>query len=185
MLKTLCQWEGAIEIDGTNYSAIPSDFKFGPNMVITLHTKEKLSAGQAANVSAVEYRVSVRQYMTMPATPDFDFMKKWNNDVPMPLRHMVGTIEKETSGMYYMNLRADTDFNTVRTCMKCGKPITNPVSQFSGMGPECGGHNYVNPFETEEELKQEIDFYKREHLGKISWKGWVIKSAITSMEDIK
>ena len=107
--------------------------------------------------------------------------KKCNNDVPMPLRTMVGTIEQETNGMYYMKLHADTSFSNMQYCMKCGKPITNPVSQYFGMGPECGCHNYVNPFETTEQLKEAVENYKKEYLSKITWEGWVIKRSITEM----
>ena len=187
MLDFLKGWEGVIEIDGTpyeNYSEIPSDLKISSDTIILLHTEKKSSAGQIAAAADVLYRVEVRQYMTKPSTPTFDFMKKWNNDIPMPLRHMVGTIKKETPGMYFMDLKADTDFGVVQCCMKCGKPITNPVSQFFGMGPECGGHNYVNPFDSEEELKATVDAYKKNVLGKITWSGWIIKSAITNMEEV-
>ena len=69
-------------------------------------------------------------------------------------------------------------------CMKCGKQITNPVSQFFGMEPECGGHHYVNPFESEEELKEAVERYRRDYLQKIVWEGWIIKSAITEKEKI-
>lgn len=64
--------------------------------------------------------------------------------------------------------------------MKCGKPIPNPVSQFFGMGPICGGHKYENPFESEKELNEAVEKYRREVLQKITWEGWIIKSAIIS-----
>ena len=184
MNSLLESWKGAIEIDGTLYekiSDVPSDLIFIDGMNILFKSKSKSSSGQAAKASDTIYRVTVRQYMTKQSTPDFDFMKKWNNDVPMPLRTMVGTIEKETNGMYYMKLHADTDFSNMQCCMKCGKPITNPISQYFGMGPECGCHNYVNPFETTGQLKEAVENYKKEYLSKITWEGWVIKSGITEM----
>jgi hypothetical protein len=61
--------------------------------------------------------------------------------------------------------------------MKCGRELTNPVSQYFGIGPECGGHNYINPFETEEELKAAVKDMQ-EQLKEIKWTGWIIKSAI-------
>ena len=121
--------------------------------------------------------------MTRKATPDFDFMKEFNQNVPMPFRTMIGTIEKETRGMVYMNLHADiTEERTLR-CLRCGRPITNPVSQYFGLGPECGGHNYVNPFYSNEELQQAVSQY-REKLRNTTWSGWIIKSAILSDEEI-
>ena len=68
--------------------------------------------------------------------------------------------------------RLKTDY-----CMKCGRPITHPVSRLYGLGPECGGHYHINPFETEEQLRQavkEID----EKLNAIQWSGWISKRGI-------
>ena len=121
--------------------------------------------------------------MTQPSSPDFNFMAQWNNNKPMPLRTMVGDIIQETRGMYFMRLHGDITERITHTCMKCGRPITNPVSQFFGMGPECGGHNYTNPFNTDEELEAAIGAYKKE-LNNITWIGWVIKSAITEFIDL-
>lgn len=188
MISVINSWNGAVEINSTLYksiSDIPSDLVLDDSMIIVLKSNIERSANQIAEASDKVYKVTVRQYMTKKGTPDFDFMTKWNNDIPMPLRTMVGTIEKETPGMYKMNLHADISFNQLQTCMKCGKVITNTVSQFFGMGPECGGHNYVNPFDSEEELKKAIEDYKINILSKITWSGWVIKSSITEMEEIK
>lgn len=184
-LLNILNWEGVVDINGTIYnnsSEIPREIEFNTNMNITLIPNEMVRADENTQASGKEFRVTVRQYMTKKSTPSFDFMSRWNNDVPMPLRTMVGTIEKETPGMYYMNLRADTSFTTVDRCMNCGKVITNPVSKYFGMGPECGRHNYVNPFNSDAELKEAVNTYKREVLSKITWSGWIIKSAITEME---
>lgn len=186
LLKIL-NWEGTIDINGTIYnssSEIPRELEFNNNMSVTLIPKETRRADEDTQASDKEFRVTVRKYMTKQSTPSFDFMARWNDDVPMPLMTMIGTIEKETPGMYYMHLRADTSFTTVDRCMNCGKVITNPVSKYFGMGPECGRHNYVNPFNSDAELKEAVDTYKREVLSKITWSGWVIKSAITEMEEI-
>ena len=43
--------------------------------------------------------IQVKSYMTKKATASFDFMKKWNNDVPMTMSIMVGEVIKETHGM--------------------------------------------------------------------------------------
>ena len=125
------------------------------------------------------YRFTVKQYMTKPSTPDFDLMAKWNNDIPMPLRTMVGTIEKETKGMVYLNVHGDTDGKPVQCCLRCGRQITNPVSRYFGLGPECGGHGYVNPFASEQELHAAVDAYRKNVLQKMTWQGWCPKSAIT------
>ena len=134
--------------------------------------------------SAIEYLITVKKYMTRKATPEFDFMRKWNNDIPMPLMMMQGVVEKETRGMVYMKLHGTMYADVMHTCMKCGRPLTNPVSQFFGVGPECGGHNYVNPFSSDEELKAAVAAYRKK-LVNITWEGWIIKSAITERKEIK
>lgn len=53
------------------------------------------------------YKVVVKEYMTQKSTPDFDFMAKWNANVPMPRTVMFGDILNETKGMYFMALEAD------------------------------------------------------------------------------
>ena len=130
-------------------------------------------------------RITVKSYMTQKATPLFDFMEKWNNNIPMPLRTMYGIKIDETKGMVKMQLHGDLieSEGPMEVCMKCGKKITNPISRYFGMGPVCGQHNYVNPFESEEELKAAIAEY-RETLRNVTWTGWIIKSAILSEEII-
>lgn len=190
ILHELASWSGAVEINGVKFDNVSEAIHSVSDSLKDIHSIRLYSNKENAvqrtesvrnSISDVcEYVITVKQYMTKKSTPDFDFMAKWNNDIPMPLRTMVGTVEKETAGMVYMKLRGDIVSETVQTCMRCGKPITNPVSQFFGMGPECGGHNYVNPFESDEELRQVVDSYRKNHLQKITWEGWVIKSAITS-----
>jgi hypothetical protein len=183
-------WPGAIEIDGTIYHSVETAqnalnsacLNFSS---IKLCDKQKQAPEKPVSVDGVTtYKITVRQYMTKPASPEFDFMAKWNNNIPMPMRTMVGTIEKETSGMVYMHLHGDITSTVTQYCMKCGKAISNPVSQFFGMGPECGGHNYTNPFESEEELKSVVENYRKNYLQKITWSGWIIKSAIVEREEV-
>ena len=189
----LKDWPGAVEIDGTVYQSVEqarnslsADVSSITNIKLC-HKRERAPERRnecVASEGATVYRITVRQYMTKPSNPSFDFMAKWNNDKPMPMRTMVGTVEKETSGMVYMNLHGDIVSTVMPYCMKCGKPITNPVSQYFGMGPECGGHNYTNPFENEEELKSAVESYRRGYLQKITWSGWIIKSAIIEREEL-
>ena len=189
MLELLKSWKGAVEIDGTKYE----DIGHALNACKTLsnvssiklyaHTYRSTQRITDALNSKSEYRVTVKQYMTKEASPEFDFMAKWNNNNPMPLRTMIGTVEKETRGMVYMKLHGDIYAEKICTCMKCGRPLTNPVSQFFGIGPECGGHNYVNPFDSEEELRAAVDAYRKQ-LQKVAWEGWIIKSAIIEKVEI-
>lgn len=122
--------------------------------------------------------ITVKKYMTQKSTKSFDFMKKFNNDNPMPFRTMIlDEVIQESQKMIRVKCHADILQEKTTVCMKCGRPLTNPVSQYFGVGPECGGHNYVNPFETKEELKQAVAQY-RQKLNNIKWEGWIPKSAI-------
>ncbi len=196
MEKLLQSWNGAVEINGTKYNSIQdatSVFKtLNSRSKIVLHASAQNAVQRIVSsdnsiqktASAIEYLITVKKYMTRKATPEFDFMRKWNNDVPMPLMMMQGVVEKETRGMVYMKLHGTMYADVMHTCMKCGRPLTNPVSQFFGVGPECGGHNYVNPFSSDEELKAAVAAYRKK-LVNITWEGWIIKSAITERKEIK
>lgn len=180
MIEVIKNWCGPLEINGVHYNNT-NDCN---DIIDNLHGEVSILLipdQQDSETEATEYVVRVKPYMTKRATPEFDFMKKWNQDIPMPLRVMVGTKVKETRGMVYMKLHGDILEERTTHCMKCGKPITNPVSQYFGMGPECGGHNYVNPFSTREELEQAVASY-RKRLQHTVWEGWIIKSAILEME---
>lgn len=191
MLTLLKNWKGPVEVNGTLYDSINAvnlaDIKTLDEINIKLlHTEKIENKGNTSEnraVDATEYQITVKRYMTQKASATFDFMEKWNNNIPMPLRTMVGTVEKETRGMVYMKLHGDIIEERVCTCMKCGRVLTNPVSQYFGIGPECGGHNYVHPFNTDEELKAAVDAYKKQ-LRNIKWEGWVIKSAITERNEV-
>jgi hypothetical protein len=130
------------------------------------------------------YRIKVRQYMTKPPVPEFDFHTKWNNGIAMPFRIMTGKKIKETKGMVMMELWAEMEGETMTTCMKCGRILTNNVSKYFGIGPECGSHDYTNPFATESELKEAVAEVKKQ-LMQVRWIGWVIKSALLSCEVIR
>ena len=171
-------WSGTVlmndkPFDGNASGAITLVFSKG----ITKEKEEPKKENSVIEATGT-YRITVKPYMTKKATPEFDFMAKWNNDNPMPLMTMVGEKVKETKGMVYMELHGDITAEITDRCLACGKPITNPVSRYFGMGPVCGGHNYVSPFADDESLKAAVGEYRKK-LQSITWSGWVIKSAIT------
>lgn len=190
MLTLLKDWKGEVNIDDKSYANIQdarNDFKrLSDTIHIKLYSassKRSETQADASESNITEYRITVKRYMTEKSSPGFDFMSKWNDDVPMPLRTMIGTKLKETRGMVYMQLHGDIYTEKICTCMKCGRQLRNPVSQFFGIGPECGNHGYVNPFNSEEELKSAVAEYRRK-LQKITWEGWIIKSAIIEEEEL-
>ena len=185
MLTMLKDYKGTVEIDGKKYNSIKEairGFRGNPEN-ISIKLSPAYERATVEPVKAKMKKIYVKSYMTKKATPEFDFMKVWNNDVPMPLRTMIGTVEKETRGMVYMNLHADITEERTMRCLCCGRQITNPVSQYFGMGPECGGHNYVNPFYNEDELKEAVKEYRKK-LRSMTWSGWIIKSAILEEEEV-
>lgn len=123
-----------------------------------------------------EYIVKVKHWMTEFLEEDnSQFIQPWDRNTPMPFRVMRGRVLSETRGMLYMDLKACT----LRTdyCMRCGKPLTHPVSKLYGLGPECGKHYYINPFNTEEELYESIQEVRRK-LNNITWTGWIPKFGV-------
>lgn len=179
MIKYITDWKGKFEINGTVYDSLADITSIPEGATIKLLTNHVAKPVEPV-ADDTEWVITVRPYMTKKASPEFDFMAKWNKDIPMPFRTMIGTKVKETNGMVYMKLHCDILYRKHFSCMCCGRPLTNPVSQYFGVGPECSGHNYRLPeeFESEEELKAEVAKY-REVLKNTTWEGWVIRSAIT------
>lgn len=184
MITMLKDWKGSVSVNDTDYTDIGraiSDFKpENDNIHIILHSNAKKSVTGAAGASEkvsdnTEYRFTVKAYMTRPASDEFDFMRKFNNDIPMPLRTMTGTIERETPKMYYCNLHGQGE--PVITCMRCGRALTNPVSRHYGIGPECMSKlGFTCAID-------DIDTIKKQ-LVNVTWSGWVIKSAILEQEKV-
>ena len=188
MLSMLKDIKGEVIINGEKYDSVKTALKTfhsdSDTITITFirnhreRNRERVRALQSNTLK----KITVKQYMTRKSTPEFDFMKQWNNDNPMPLRTMIGTVEKETRGMVYMKLHGDITEEKTLHCLKCGRAITNPVSQYFGMGPECGGHNYINPFYSKEELENAVKDYRENVLKNITWEGWLPKSSIIAEE---
>ena len=181
MLTLLKDWKGEIDIGDKHYTSVKdaeSDFKtFSDEMHIILHSsiKKLNSTGVDVLSDAEQYKITVKKYMTEPASPAFDFMAKWNKNIPMPLRTMVGTVEKETRGMVYMKLHGQAE--PVIKCMRCGRTLTNPVSKMYGIGPEC---ITKVPFIMDLDIN-DVDNIKKK-LVDVTWEGWIIKSAIIEKE---
>ena len=181
--KLLKDWKGKIEINDKHYTSVETCKSvlnaLSDDTHIILHSSVK-NANKSEiqeNNAIVKYRITVKKYMTEKATPGFDFMAKWNNDNPMPLRTMTGTIEKETRGMVYMKLHGQAE--PVVRCMRCGRLLTNPVSMKYGIGPEC---ITKVPFIMDLD-PNDIDGIKQK-LVDVVWEGWIIKSAITEKEEL-
>ena len=183
MLTLLKNWKGAVEINGIKYNSVHD--VISTNLSLTGEVNIKLLTETCKSVKSVnsvkfntfkqEYRILVKPYMTKLASPEFDFMEKWNHNIPMPSRNMQGTIEKETRGMVYMKLHGFAKQTVTCTC--CGRELTNPISRYYGVGPICLSKLGI-PCEIDN-----IDEIK-ERLEKVEWEGWIIKSAIQEKEEV-
>lgn len=181
LAKMLADWKGAVEIDGQRYESVQdavSVFEtLSSDSHIRLLTKQENVSKAKIECSndITEYLIEVKKYMTQKASPGFDFMAKWNNDNPMPMRIMQGTVEKETRGMVYMKLHGLA--KPTITCRCCGKELTNPVSRYYGIGPIClEKMGILRNIDDIENIKEDLI--------NISWEGWIIKSAITKKEEV-
>lgn len=182
MLTLLKSWKGEIDINDKHYTSIEhaqSDFKsVSDEMHIRLYSANKKQSKVKINAledNLEQYKVTVKRYMTEKSSPGFDFMAKWNNDNPMPLKTMIGTKEKETKGMVYMKLHGQAEA-TIR-CLRCGRQLTNPISQYYGIGPEC-----MSKLGLVCDIS-DVDTIKKK-LVDVIWEGWIIKSAIIEEEVI-
>ena len=193
MIEMLKSWEGSVDINGTiydNITLVPKDISFEDDWYIRLLPKNQktvnnvITKSEDESETKKEYLITVKKYMTETSSPGFDFMAKWNDNVPMPMRMMAGTIEKETPGLYYMKLHGTMYAEKMTTCMCCGRKLTNPVSQYVGMGPECG--RVIHMSLTEEDMANIDEMVKeaKTRLQEVTWEGWCIKSAITEMVEV-
>ena len=164
------------------------DFEEGKQFEFTIEGKRKEVNTEDYICSSVQkmevgksYKITVKKYMTEPATSTFDFQDKWNNGKPMPLCIMQGEVIKETRGMYYMNLQGKAE--PTSKCLVCGKTLTNPISKLYGIGTECSEKVGLIRIESEEEAKEKLKHIMGQ-IDNIAWTGWVIKSSIKEWEEI-
>lgn len=185
MLSMLKDWQGKVEINDKEYDDIQSatienkalsgqvHIKLYSNSFISkFHENTKKQEEVKENV---EHRFTVKAYMTKPATPEFDFMAKWNKNCYMPMRTMQGVELKSTPGMVYLKLHGLA--KPTITCYCCGKELTNPISRKYGVGPICLSKMGIDlDIEDVEGISEE--------LVNIEWTGWCIRSAILSEEEV-
>lgn len=179
MLEFLDKYEGDITVNGENVTPqniLNTLSKLKGNVEIVLSPKQREETESKDEYFPNDFVLYVKTYMTRESTPDFQFMKVWNNDVPMPLRVMQGCVCKETKGMYYVKLRGYP--YRAETCACCGKPITSQDSKFFGIGPECFRKlGLPRNVYTQQDVTQ-----VRNAILATKWEGWVPKTAILHVE---
>ena len=181
MVRLFDNWTGSVVINDVEYDSVQAAkhiFKaLSGNIHIILKSNHKNAVNHTTPqiTTTGEYEITVKPYMTKPATPEFDFMAKWNDNNPLPMRIMQGVVEKETPGMVYMKLHGLA--KPTITCYCCGKELTNPVSRHYGIGPICLSKlGIVREIDDVENIKEE--------LVNIKWSGWIVKSAIIERKEV-
>lgn len=184
MFELLKNYPGELSVNNRDFKNVKEaeeyykDYKGG--LTILLKGIEQEETKQV-NTDRV-YQITVRRYMTNYSR-DF-FLEQWNPDGPMPYVTMIGTKIKETEKLIKMKLWADISENRITTCMCCGRPLSNPLSQYLGVGPECGASKHLKLLESGVSI-DEVKRSFREHLKNIEWEGWIVKSAITQVKELK
>ena len=180
MISMLRQWKGPVEINGQKYENIDLFISGNTDLEGSINIKlypeqQKVQVEDDSKEEDKTYRVTVKQYMTKPSEPGFDFMAKWNEDKPMPMRTMTGTLIKETRGMVQMHLKGFGEATC--NCLRCGKSLNNPISRHYGIGPDCMAKlGLVRDINDVDGIKEDLQ--------EIEWRGWIIKSAITEWEEV-
>lgn len=111
-----------------------------------------------------EYKFNIRQFLTQRA------------ENPVPMRVMVGWIEKETEKGIYVHLKAKP--MVTKTCLRCGRTLTHPASIHYGIGPECGKHFHMHPWNGTGLLEAYIAELQK-NLEDVTYEGWLPKSGVT------
>lgn len=180
MFEFLKTYKGKIlvnEAELDNDSAITLLDNSDGDFIIKLFPKE-----EEPIIYADKIKIIVKPSMTKIDNSSLtNFNNQYNNGIPMPLRTMFGEITRETKSMYYANLHGKVVV-TAR-CMKCGRTITNKLSMYFGIGPECGKDLRILTPQTREEYEK----YKKtieDRIEKINWQGWIPKSSVITLEYI-
>ena len=193
MLEFLRNYTGEIEVNGEtiqNQNIAQVLDNLTGNIQIHLKPIENARVRNAFTLkqdavrdeTKVQYNVLVKPWMTQKSNGTFNFMMTWNNDVPMPLRFMRGNVNKETQGMFNMTLHGVAQ--KTNTCSVCGRTLTNPISRLFGIGPECMQKVGVFADISIEEAEQKLDEINK-RIESLTWTGWIAKSAVMEMVEVK
>lgn len=168
--------------DGETLSATSEDDSCIKEVLIRLQEQGYTGVAKLNRIAKqVKYEIAVKKWMLQPATPEFDFHAKWNNNKPMPMAIMEGYILEETKGMYRMKLTGSAEPS--KYCRVCGATLKNKLSLLYGVGPECSEKIGLPRIASKDEL--EANYRQMKQLAEsVEWEGWVIKKALKEMREI-
>lgn len=194
MFELLTSFTGKVVVNGKEFDSIKDadahfkDYNGGLDIVLEPASSNIKVVDNVPNTKEKTlYKIRVKKWMTKYGK-DF-FLNQMNDEGPMPFVTMYGYEIQSTAKLVKMKLWAgldntDTDVNDVVYCMRCGRPLTNIYSKYLHLGPECGAAEHMQLLASGmslEEVKQSF----REKLHKITWTGWIVKSAILESSEVK
>lgn len=193
MLEFLRNYTGEIEVNGETIQnqniaqvldALTGSIQIHLKPAENVRVRNAFTLKQEAvrDETKVQYNVLVKPWMTQKSNGTFNFMMTWNNDVPMPLRFMRGNVNKETQGMFNMTLHGVAQKTNM--CSVCGRTLTNPISRLFGIGPECMQKVGVFADISMEEAEQKLNEINK-RIESLTWTGWIAKSAVMEMVEVK
>lgn len=113
MINILKEHTGGLIYNGQNYNNVE-------NVLNELKEDEPfdivLLPGKKSNI----YYFLFKDWMLVKSTKEFDFMRRFNNDIPIPLNKMRGYIIEETPAMYKVSLNEDQLYLWEGWVPKCG-----------------------------------------------------------------
>jgi hypothetical protein len=190
MFELLKDYHGSLVINGKEFDTVKEAKEFfqsykGGLTIILNKTHVQSDNTNRKLVHTIDdqmtYLVTVRKYMT---TYDKSFfLHKMNHQGPMPYMTMYGHKLEETKGLVKMELWADISATQITTCMRCGRPLSNPISQLLGLGPECGAAEHMALISSGIDVEKVREEF-RKTLQKVTWVGWIVKSAINSVKEL-
>ncbi len=190
MFELLTTYKGNnISINGKHFDTLLdaikdfSDYVGGMTIVLSPQLEPKNNPVKPKDNSEDKYIVSikVKRYMTNYKS-DF-FLSKLNPQGPMPYMYMIGYKIDETKGLVKMKCWGDMIEPRITTCMRCGRPLSNPYSQYLGLGPECGAQEHLKLMESGVSIKEVTEAFRKE-LRAVTWEGWIPKSALENVLEL-
>lgn len=192
MFELLQDFKGSVVVNDIPFESIQeaeTHFKdYVGGLRILLKPKNDIKYDTDTDISSTPtrptvdiFRIEVKPYMAKPFEDGF-FLAKMNAS-PMPYLIMVGSIISQTEKMLKMDLHVDLNYDTSVKCIRCGRTLTNPISKYLHIGPECGASEHMRLISTgisKEEVRQKL----QDSLKNVHWVGWIPKSAIISAERI-
>lgn len=187
MFELLKEYSGRLTVNNRVFESVQDaeqafeNYKGG--LTILLNKKDDndppLSTKSKNIDTTTVYQISVKRYMTQYKS-DF-FLHRMNPEGPMPFMIMCGRKLMETEKLVKMECWAGLPSTRVTTCIKCGRPLTNPLSQYLSLGPECGASEHMRMIQSGVSI-DEVRKRLEHKLNNTRWTGWIIKSAI---QDVK